>query len=342
MPQIPENVINSVFYLYRTKDDALTGENPCGTGFIVKLLEPNTFNGHPFYYAITNWHVACGGGASVIRLNTTDGGTDIIEFDPSEWEFKPGFYDVAVIQLNLDDRHKVSAVDVNNFVRENVSKNPIYDEIEVGEDVFMIGLYVDHGGDGSSVNIPSARFGNISMLPDARAPIIQPTDHKGVSYLIDMRSRTGFSGSPVYVYRTFGSNLNCGSTDTFDGIDIEFDRLEFDNNFIGVSMGQGGSSSGKIHGSRGRMRYAPMLKLLGISWGLFPERWEIYKGKTHVETKQNTLVADGTYISGLSGMTCVIPAWHILEVLNLPALKNVRAKIVKNLDVNNKHPPIAG
>jgi hypothetical protein len=38
------------------------------------------------------------------------------------------------------------------------------------------------------------------------------------------------------------------------------------------------------------------------------------------------LIANGKYILGLSGMTCVIPAACIAEILDLPELKNMRAE----------------
>ena len=34
MPKIPPQVLNAVFYLYRTADDAKAGRDPGGTGFI--------------------------------------------------------------------------------------------------------------------------------------------------------------------------------------------------------------------------------------------------------------------------------------------------------------------
>src|SRR5271170_5484166 len=76
-------------------------------------------------------------------------------------------------------------------------------EIGPGEDVFMVGRFIDH--DGKDANIPSVRFGNISTLPQ---PIEQPsgsTNNK--SFILDLHSRTGYSGSPVFVYRTPGSDL---------------------------------------------------------------------------------------------------------------------------------------
>src|SRR5205823_82762 len=82
-----------------------------------------------------------------------------------------------------------------------------------------IGLFVDH--DGVTTNVPSARFGNISMLPNKNATIEQPTNYRGESYVVDMHSRTGFSGSPVFVYRTFGSDLTQSFGHRFDAIELE-------------------------------------------------------------------------------------------------------------------------
>jgi hypothetical protein len=139
MPRIPQNVVNGVFYLYKDRADAEAGRCPGGTGFIVRY--DGTFSdlvpGYHFY-AVTNWHVACGG-YSVIRLNKRDGGIDIIERDPLEWHFLPVKYDVAVIPLELDDRvHDVSSTSTRQFAMEpeaNCGR-----DIGVGEDVFMIGL----------------------------------------------------------------------------------------------------------------------------------------------------------------------------------------------------------
>ena len=77
------------------------------------------------------------------------------------------------------------------------------------------------------------RFGNIAMM-DARQP--QPTGFAGQSVVADMHSRTGYSGSPVFVYRTSGS-----------------------------IFANEGTVSGGGH----------LLKLLGVLWGSFPEDWEL-------------------------------------------------------------------
>ena len=119
MPYIPQNVIRGVFYLYADTDAASAGRNPGGTGFIVRY--DGTFRGDPghHFYGVTNWHVACDGGFSVIRLNKKDGGTDIIELGPEDWYFLPGRYDVAVIPLALNGEvHDISSQDVNEYLRE--------------------------------------------------------------------------------------------------------------------------------------------------------------------------------------------------------------------------------
>src|SRR5687768_2114902 len=57
MPRIPPKFLNSVFYLYKSEDDAERGEDFGGTGFLVGVPSRNA--GHMFVYAVTNWHVAC-------------------------------------------------------------------------------------------------------------------------------------------------------------------------------------------------------------------------------------------------------------------------------------------
>src|SRR4051794_18595780 len=66
------------------------------------------------------------------------------------------------------------------------------------------------------------------------------------------------------------------------------------------------------------------LGLLGIHWGQFPEYWQISSEGTVVATEgQRDLVVEGQYIKGVSGMTCVAPAWAILEALNHPMIQSI-------------------
>lgn len=65
------------------------------------------------------------------------------------------------------DRHRVSIVFEETFAtKKHLEKH----RIGIGDDVAMIGRFVDH--DGGETNQPAARFGNISVMP---TPIAQPT-----------------------------------------------------------------------------------------------------------------------------------------------------------------------
>lgn len=177
---------------------------------------------------------------------------------------------------------------------------PLQEAITPGEDVFMIGRFVDF--DGRELNAPSMRFGHISVLA---AGIKQPNGCTKNSLIVDMHSRTGYSGSPVFVYRTPGSFL-----EDFDG-DLQ----------NAVS------------------RFGHYMKLLGIHWGQFPESWRVDEKKTSA-VQQASLVTDGRYVEGLSGMTCVAPASAIMEALNDPRLRQAREKSDGALDTKAAASPL--
>ena len=60
----------------------------------------------------------------------------------------------------------------------------------------MAGRFINHQG--IQKNTPSLRFGNISMMfPE---PIPHPRGFLQESFLVEMRSLSGYSGSPVIVY----------------------------------------------------------------------------------------------------------------------------------------------
>jgi hypothetical protein len=102
VPRIPSKTLNCVAYLYHNVADAEAGRDFGGTAFFVAV--PADHGDRAFVYAVTNWHVAVRDGASVLRVNKKDGGTDIFDFGPEDWEFDPRF-DIAVIRLNLNQSH---------------------------------------------------------------------------------------------------------------------------------------------------------------------------------------------------------------------------------------------
>ena len=138
----------------------------------------------------------------------------------------------------------------------------------------MVGRFVDH--DGGQTNAPAVRFGQISVM--ATQKIKQPNNAYKENYCLDIRSRTGYSGSPVFAYRTPLSDLRDGN-------------LNMGNQF---------------------------LYLLGIHWGQFPEQWQIVDGEVPEAYKESEpLITDGKYVKGVSGMCCASPASAISEILHL-------------------------
>jgi hypothetical protein len=182
-------------------------------------------------------------------------------------------------------RRKIGARTDMFVTREKVES----ERLGPGEDVFMVGRFVDH--DGGPVNKPAVRFGNISVMPTA---IEQPTKTMADAFCIDVHSRSGYSGSPVFVYRTPGYDLEPRVAGSPTAI------LTAGVNYLG---------------------------LLGIHFSQFKELWEVTEqGKSAENAFREPLITTGKYIQGLSGMTCVLPAWTILEILNLPKLKRLRAE----------------
>ena len=274
-------ILKSVVFLYDSAASAEQRQEYGGTGFLVSVGVAG-FD-VCFTYCVTNWHVAVRDGFSVIRLPCKDGSMESIELDPSEWHFRPGGPDIAVAPIRLDlNKHDVSLLGQRLFVDRNFISTQ---ELDVGDDVFMIGRFIDY--DGHETTEPALRFGNISIMS---AQVEQSTKHKGESIILDMHSRTGFSGSPVYAYRTPASEISVNN-----------------NTIVGNSF----------------------LKLLGIHWGQFPERWQIENARKG--RAEASLVTDGAYVTGLSGMTCICPAWDIWEALNMTKLKAERENVEREL-----------
>jgi hypothetical protein len=192
MPRIQQALLEASFYLYPSAEEAKAGGQAGGTGLFVCVPHPNDPS-RAFVYAVSNSHVVHQSGCSVIRVNTLTGGTDVFDRDPSEWHAKPGD-DLAVCLVELNRAvHKVRYIGGEWFVKKNDVRDAA---VGIGDDVFMIGRFMNH--DGFLSNVPSVRFGHLSMAP---LGIKHPAGHEQTSFAVEMLSRPGYSGSPVYVYR---------------------------------------------------------------------------------------------------------------------------------------------
>jgi hypothetical protein len=218
MPFIPQWFLDCSVYLYPSKQSAENGENFGGSGCLVSVLsepvEKHFEHLHhsyqyvrrsafpPHIYVVTNKHVARKG-YPVVRLNTVDGRFDILNLDHNDWIPHPEGDDLAVAPIELPaDKHHYFPIDADSFVRRGdlYSDKPSYKfVVGAGDDTFMVGRFINHGG--KQRNTPSVRFGSIAMLPFEKVKLGEAADfHMQEGFLVETRSISGFSGSPVFVY----------------------------------------------------------------------------------------------------------------------------------------------
>jgi hypothetical protein len=191
MPRILDATLNCVVYLYRSRHEAEEGINIGGSGFLVSVPTERLPAPASFAFAVTNKHVIAHN-ACVIRVNTPDRKFDIFELNKANW-LVAEHDDLAIAPLPAFDlgRHHVRTVPRDMFL----SKPTIAAEnVGPGDEVILIGRFINQ--EGKEQNIPSVRFGHISQMP------IEPIEYDGVmqeSFLCEIKSIGGFSGSPVFL-----------------------------------------------------------------------------------------------------------------------------------------------
>lgn len=196
MPRIDDALLDSVVYFYESVEDARQGRKSGGCGFLVGVpVEGNDNKMFPF--VVTNSHVIKEGKSTVIRLKKKTGESHVQETDISGWTHHPNGDDVAASHIALTDElaadfrfHWISSA---KFVTREVIEEY---NIGPGDEIFMVGRFIQH--DGKQTNLPVVRFGYLSMLPNQ--PILHPRGLLQESFLVEMFSIGGFSGSPVFVY----------------------------------------------------------------------------------------------------------------------------------------------
>jgi hypothetical protein len=200
MPAIPGQFLDCAIYLYPSVEAAEAGERLGGSGFLVSVPIEGQSHRHGgdgphvgTLYAVTNRHVA--DKARALRLNNQDGAFEVLPMDAQAWVGHPDGDDVAVAPMGLSpDRHQFLAVSAESLVAPTRED---YFYFARGTDAFMVGRFVNH--DGQQRNTPTIRFGNVSMLPH------EPLWHEHYklwqeSFLVEVRSLPGYSGSPVFGY----------------------------------------------------------------------------------------------------------------------------------------------
>ena len=240
MARIQDELLGCVFFVYPSRAEADTGSQHGASGFFVGIdWDSSPHRRH--VYAVTNKHVimSCRDNV-VIRVTRLDGQLDFIETDPIEWH-PSRYHDISVRPIEHAKAALFQNVPDGMFVIRENFEGTIEGStcLGPGDEVFMIGRFISH--DGREKNHPSTRFGNLSMLP---APIRHPGGYDQESFAVEMRSISGYSGSPAFIYWEFGGSQ-------LSGINRPFHK-----SFLG---------------------------LLGVDWGHIPMQLPVLKqnGKPH-------------------------------------------------------------
>lgn len=323
MPRLNRTFKNMVFFLYGRSPESGEIVGPLGTGSLIGVeAQTGTWYMNHFY-AVTCWHVAIQNGASILRVNTKDGGSRYIELEPHDWQFIPGADDLCVADIterfNLQT-DEISFLPLSLFVTKDFVT---HEQLEIGEDGFMLGLFAEQPGE--KQNFVAARFGNISLLAHDDAPLEQPNGNKRPSHIFDMRSRPGFSGSPVFVYRTPAGDLRSASERGRDKSIRRMTRRSFSvigggdfQHVVDRSMFDDMDDDRETHENT-------FLALLGVHAGQYPERVEARK-ETRVQPEHDDIIRDRDKLKIPSSMAVVVPSWEIVNLLNLPIFKIQRQK----------------
>lgn len=193
--KIPDDIRKCVAFL-QYQDDG--GYHLVGTVFFVTMSSPHR-PGHFFHYAVTARHVITKvdemtlGGDVYLRLNGLDSGILQIPSCVDDWHFHPtnNNVDVAIMPVNLHEAADWLFWPLDCFALEATIKKT---EISVGDDVFLTGLFHRHAG--AKRNIPIVRAGIISAMPEEP---VKTGLGETEAFLIEARSISGLSGSPVLV-----------------------------------------------------------------------------------------------------------------------------------------------
>lgn len=188
MPLISDRVLYCTFFIYDSVEAAENGE-PCGASGFVAAYPFQDSPEEYHHYAITANHVLRKG--TVLRFNTREGLT-IVKTDRDDWISHRNGDDVAALAIELPPEVYINSVPINLFLTEKDIKKY---KIGPGDEATLIGRFATH--EGKEFNLPSARFGNISMLP--WEPVKHPSGISQESFLVECRSLPGYSGSPVFL-----------------------------------------------------------------------------------------------------------------------------------------------
>lgn len=296
--RVDDKFLDCSAYVYATEDHANEGKSVGASGFLVAVPATGKWwlldgvcpaPGYNHLYVVTNRHNIVEREDSrpkpVVRLNTENVAPAIIPATVEDWVCSDE-HDLAVLPIQYRKHYRYLAIPVASFLTREEATT--YD-VGIGDEVMMVGRFVNH--EGKQQNRPSVRFGHVSMMPCESEPLPHKSSPSGsqVSFAVEVHSIPGYSGSPVIVRP---------SPVPVSKIPAE---VSITNTTIGI-----------VHVSPCDFGPAPRLRggpwLLGVEWGVIRDKF--YESSR-----------DHYYYTGMSG---VVPAWYLADLLNKPRLVNRR------------------
>jgi uncharacterized protein YuzE len=197
--RVPDELLRCVVFI--GIKDARGRFKPRATGFIGAINDLS----HRWQYLVTAEHVVSGlqsrGSEIWIRTNLRGAGAEETRIDPKYWIFSPTkdglpLTDVALCPIQFSEKEEVVGIGLAGAqsivaTPEIISRH----HFGIGDEVAILGLFRSHYG--AERNVPIARVGNISMM--SGEPV--KTFYCGYTeaHLIEARSISGLSGSPVFI-----------------------------------------------------------------------------------------------------------------------------------------------
>jgi hypothetical protein len=297
VPRIRDEYTHCAVYIYGSLLDAQIGERFGGSGFVAAVRpDPDQPEGG-YAYIVTNAHVVRKCDHPVIRVNRKDGAAECIPTKKDQWYPHPNGDDVAVFPLTVEiSDFALASLDLDMFVTPELI---FHEDIGIGDDTIMVGRFINH--DGRQKNSPAVRFGNIAMM-DREKIHIEGTGFDQESFLVEVRSLPGYSGSAVLLYSP------CAIND--------------------MSERREGRKKGE---------YPAGTTIVTPAFG--DDNWMAPKGPfllgidfCHINRDAPVRIADGSkmregwFVEENTGMAGVIPAWKIAEIINCEELKMLRGE----------------
>lgn len=305
VPRIQEELLDSVVYLYPSRDSAKGGDKIGGSGFIIGVYSRIQETVH--LYVVTNRHVIRDRDGTpncqVVRMTSRVKPIVIRATLDKDWitPDAPDNDDLALWHLGTQPAFQ----DRNySFISADICVTDYKSQYFVGADTFMLGRFISR--DGRQRNTPTARFGNVSMLPN------EPLEDGTSAFFVETRSQSGYSGSPVFIYEEQGMFQPHPNHATRTGRQLPTPIKErFTYRLLGID--------------RAHVQNVATVKKLDS------------RGNLTQEAHRHVL--DGGVELG-SGMLVVVPAWKLTSLLNREDVRKVREEppVTDHIEEEVAHP----